>query len=687
MIWQLTREQLRSQKRYIAWTGAMLIATMLLTSYSAVMNVTDHANQRDIGAVTGRIADHHLYVYAVDGPTPDAGTKVASATASWADVNTAVGDAMTAGSDLVADRQTGAYLPGMDWSSSGIIAVTGDVNWDALLVEGTAPTAGKLAISTALAGLLGVGVGDMVVTSGELDPLAGTGKPNSARATIKGDGAGQLAFTISGLTRSPARQDSSSAMLPEAYATWEDALGLITLTAQVDGASLQGIGAVTNLYWNTGGESLSSLGVQEQQELTNFGSYGLQSGFFTVLASALALGAIVMSIAIGRNQARARTTWVGTARAMGARRRTIALATLVEALVVGVAAAAVGIGGGILAASVHQALLRGSAPDAFYPSSPVVTAPLVAWLVCLAVVLSVIIGAVPAFWASRIEPIAALKSIEASRTEPTLNARREKAVTYAWIASAIGFVLAQVFATRLHDKGILSTLTAISTLGLTAIMAYRLLRWTMRRVGLRLSLSARAWSIAAGGTMADRPQQSAVVALIFAVILAPMTLITPVLLTQPDASVFDSEVQGLAQAYWGVAFVLFLIAMPIATIIGVAAFATDTQSSRIDGAKRAALGMTRRQEQKARFWQLWISTLTGAGAGATIGLAILAVWAIGALLAGSGDLDGISFGSLVPAILGLAAVYGIMLVFTAGGAVAYASRTPKGTPVEELAKV
>jgi ABC-type lipoprotein release transport system permease subunit len=677
VIWQLTREQLRSQKGFIAWTAGMLIVALALVTYSAVMYATEQANDADIASVTGDFDKFQGYAYSVVGSDDDDAANVGEGLAPIDSVDTAIADAIASGSDVQAARQTYMYLPGQDPSSFGIAAVTGSVDWGQLLVTGTAPLRGELAISSALASDLGVGIGDSVVASSD-GSIGGGGTTESDESP--------MSFIVSGLTASPVSTDGLGINLAQAYASWEDSLSLASAAAVPVGEPSDGVEIFTDMSWNTGSGALDAFDVYGDYSMGAQEAAWLRLDAATALAGALSLGAVVMALAIGRNQAQARATWVGPSRAMGASRRTIAAATVIETLVVGAGASAAGIVLGVGAALLSQSQIRSSVPDAFYPASPVVTWPLIVGLVLLGVILSALIGAIPAAWASRIEPVDALRPAAAIAAERPSRGRLGSAVVYAWLGAIALFLASLAVEAFLGAATMVTTVLGAAVIILTAAMAYRLLRWTLMRLGTRLARSGTPWAVAAGSSMSGRPGQSATVALIFACIVAPMVLITPLLLTSAPNEGSD-EAGGLAQALWAAAFVLFLIALAIATIIGVAVHATDAHTSRGDAATRAALGLTRANERKARFWQYWITALVGAGLGAIIGLLTTVVWAIAALVDGSSDLQGVGLSNVVPALIGLAMVIGLTLLMSAGGAAAFSSRLPKGSPAQELARV
>lgn len=683
MIWQLAREQFRAQKRYIAWTAGMLMTVVTLVTYAAVMYSTEHANNRVTASINGQADSHQSWVSSVVNSPDDMANNADAAMATVAQVDAAIDSAAAGGVDIQASRDTQipVDLPGPD--DPYLWAVTGDVDWNALLVEGAPPQSGEVALSSRVADELGVGVGDrLVVEDGQLRTLTDDAGPATSGATGEG-----LELAVSGLTYSSVHRDFYGGYLPEAYASWGDSVALVVAADPTATETNLGWYLTTNASWNTGTPNPDVLPAQNGYVDYVDNSVPMSVDFLGFLAGAFAVGLVVMSVAIGRSQAGARVAWVGTARAMGARRRTITAATLVETLVVGLAASGIGIVVGLTAAWLHQAITRASVPDPLYPATPTVSAWTLLILIALGLALSAVVAAVPTFWASRIEPVDALKPIEAMNKPATSRGKFATVVFYAWLASLAAFASAWFFSTFFGGlEGLTTLLGAVGVL-LSGVIAYRALRWVMRRIGIRLSASSRSWATTAGISMEAHPEQSAVPALIFAVILTPMSIITPLLLTQPGATAAPDDMEGLAQAIWAAALVIFIVALAIAAIIAAAIFSSNARTSRADVATRAALGQTRKSESAARFWQYWIATGVGAAFGAAAGLAIDGIWVLSAIAANSSDLSGLSPSSFIPVAFGFGAVVALTALFTAAGAAAYSSRVAKGTPVQELASV
>ena len=97
-----------------------------------------------------------------------------------------------------------------------------------------------------------------------------------------------------------------------------------------------------------------------------------------------------------------RTREIGTRKALGARRRTILIQFLIEAVSISLVGGAVG-----LAAAFALFLVIGSA----FPNFPMQFSPiLVATALCICVMTGIVSGFVPAWQASRLNPVEALRN-------------------------------------------------------------------------------------------------------------------------------------------------------------------------------------------------------------------------------------------------------------------------------------
>jgi len=152
---------------------------------------------------------------------------------------------------------------------------------------------------------------------------------------------------------------------------------------------------------------------------------------------------IVAALSMGRAQAQARTRWSATARVLGASSRAIAAASLVETVVVSVLGVGIGLGAGVGLANLHLALLRATHPHGLLPLSVSVPGEVLVAGAAVGLVLAIVLAAIPAFWASRVTPAAALKP-----STPVSEATLSRSVSQWWPVglTAVGAILAGIAA-------------------------------------------------------------------------------------------------------------------------------------------------------------------------------------------------------------------------------------------------
>ena len=389
MIWALTREQVRSQWRYLLAAALVIAVTVGIASYGALMTLTLAFTQGEID---------HLMGY--DRETvADASTTTGLA---YEDLAPSVDAANADGHEVVAVANAWLTLPTDGSTTYGeLVALYGDVDWSTILVAGSAPQNGQIAVNAEWASDNDVEIGDA------LNPATGgTNADGSDTQT-------PLALTVSGFTRSPVETAAVQLYVPSGFVSWDDVPALNQAYAEATpgagtedgvpvGVTISGNG---NWPWNA-------------QLATSVNPYGYSSnpaGAIAIIAgigvAALVIGLVAMAFALGRAQAQARTKWIGTVRALGATKRQIAAASLLESVAIGTAAGLAGIVLGGLAATAHLAVIavRVANPMILRPPAGYLAVALAA--VVLGVVLSLIVGAVPAFWSSRVETTAALKPV------------------------------------------------------------------------------------------------------------------------------------------------------------------------------------------------------------------------------------------------------------------------------------
>jgi len=621
MIWQLAREQLRSQKRFVVWTAVLLTLTVAVATFGA-LTIATQKEADDLSMIAaGQDRPWHL------GLESFATTPGSDITPTVETVDEAISVAGENGSDIVASRGLPFRLGApQDFQLYDVTALTGDVEWDRILVAGVAPTTGQIAVPAQYATDHQLSIGDYApVKSMWVDQ--------------------EIELEISGLTYSPVTTSNFVAWFARGYVAWEDSSELALAFAPDPtggGGEPRSAPVFTQLSWTEGGPALNSLITQQSGDpvynLDYWGpAYGSSSTAYTVLIGlALLLGLIAMAFAVGRSQAQARLRWVATARTLGASRGTIAAATVLETVVVGVFASALGIALGYFATAASLAAARATVVAPSLPQSVSGTWAIYIGALTLGLVIAVVIGAIPAFWASRVSPVAALKPVN-DVTEAEVSRRVSSRVIYLTWGATVAALAALRWVNPQHALGqgalILLTITAVA-LGIAVLMDA--LRFTMAGLGRRLSASGRPWAIAAGDALTARPRQAAIPAFIMASLIAGVVAV--VVYIYYSSSVADSY--GQINASFGWFSYTPTARFPFAHILGttgaglvivaLTTFAIAGSAQRAvgaDAATREALGLTPGATRLAAGFQYGVPLAIGVAVGWGIGL-FLAAWVL-----------------------------------------------------------
>ncbi len=391
MILTLVRELRRSQGRYARSAFVLVLVAVALASFTMVSIATRVAEQSSIDKAQHMDADNLAFAgvwtngsYDRMGATgtiePDAFARLS------ADIHAADPSAVTT-------ERIFARVAGHAEGIGGVTAV--DPLSPLALAEGRAPGKGEVAISPWVADLLRIGIGDHLTLAAER-VVPGT----------------NLTLTVTGILRTP----SSGAFVADtsgAVISLGDATALATSAGVIGGPNAAGepTAVLDGYFWWDGpvpDSAAPHLWTRSGGNL-DYGLNGTGEAPAAALAALLTLATLVAAGVAGRNQGQARSQWVGTMRALGATRRDVVSATLLEAAIMGGAAAVLGgaIGWGINAILVARTNAR--LPGTFLPS----IAPYPAWALAVTVLVGLLlagaIGAAPAYWAARTSPSEALK--------------------------------------------------------------------------------------------------------------------------------------------------------------------------------------------------------------------------------------------------------------------------------------
>jgi len=601
MIWQLVREQLHSQRRAAGALFVLVALTVGLTAGAGIASATAQADavaiNQDGSWPTGSVrAWMPVWV-----PEPAADARSASLSIKPLTVDQydeALAAIRAVDPHAVASVTVMTRTQANDQSLTLAFARDGDYPSD-FFVEGSAPTVGEVALSVPRARELGLSIGDPL-------PLY--------------DDAGRLALTltVSGLTRMDLGR-----WFDVPIVSLEDARRLALVSPILPYVTAAGNTATVVDYvviWNGDvpvavAKTLAEASGDQSYISSDAGSDAApltltnNSAWLLIAAAVAAVIAIGAAVASGKDQGRQRASWVGTAKALGASRRDVVGATLLEAVAVGVLAwfAAIAVAWGVNTAALWPR--RADADWILERTVPSVPWWLLLGSAALAVILALIMAAVPALSAARVPPREALTpSLTIERAVP---GRARRLALYLAVAAA--GVLTLGFATAAVPLIILVTLTAVGALG-AAVEAARLVT---PRLAQRLGAARAPWAIAAGDAMSARPGAATFP---FASTVA-VVAVTTVELTWLASEGMTGSVwkDWNARALAGIA-ALALLALVIAVAVWIGG-----DRSRGDASVQGALGLSRNARIIASLVRLGAPVLAGGVVGALAAVAAVAL--------------------------------------------------------------
>ena len=607
MIWSLAREQVRSQRRYLLSAALVIAVTVAVAAYGALMALTFTNSQLEIDHFLGYDRDS-----AADASTFNGG--------DFEDIAPNVEEANAEGHDVVAVAYAWPTLRSANpySSTTDLVALYGDVDWSTILVEGSAPEPGEIVVNAQWADENDVALGDttrLAITSNGINTAT---DPYPSVLTPR----------ISGISRSPVGTSGIELYVPGGFVAWDDVPSLNQAASdRSDVTSAAGITVYGNGNWPWS-ETLALSATPNGPSSSPALAIAIIAGIGT---AALVIGLIAMAFALGRAQAQARTKWVGTVRALGATKRQVASASLLESAVVGVAAGVVGFLLGVSGTVVHLAIIasRVASPAIFAATAGYMA--IAAGAVVLAILLALIVGAVPAFWSARVAPTAALKPATDLSDAKVSRDIKVWPLATAWLVS----ILLVAIGARGGLYGPLAIVTMLASLVIavtTLMLAHEVLRRSLPWHARRMSRSARRAVMVAGDAILARPRQFTIPAFIVAL----STTVTLSLFAQLAAS-WSAEMsyQELVAGYPDPSPNPYIAPLPllgvyaVVTLLCVAvAIATASVSAR-EAATREALGLTEPQGRLAAALQYLVAQghglalgLLGGGVGGMVTIAL-----------------------------------------------------------------
>ncbi|SEJ62143.1 FtsX-like permease family protein [Demequina mangrovi] len=641
MILDLLREQARAHRAYLAWTGAFIAVTVTLVGFvtlTAAQQLAAEQRAYDAFGLDGEWS-RRLWIGMTYEDT--------DLSVTWAELDAALDSADAEGAETAALHEPGLFAlrptdPGAypdevstaSWGERGVVGVRGAVDWDALLLEGSAPGAGEAAVDAEWARFAGVDVGE------RLDVVQMWNDTAIGEFTL-----GQV--TVAGLTRSSAngRYDLS---LPVGILPWDDA---VAYGAEVNARG--GYATEDGLVEAGAAHETPALAVIPGWPGSPwFGSSDdfVRSSVLLLTAGVLVCGVIGMAFSTGRAQAQSRSRWVATARALGARRSTLVWAAAAEAAAVGIGAGTAGLGAAWALTALDWRAFVAANPDTLLGAAAPPAVPIVAGLVVLALILAGIVAAIPAYWAVRTTPSAALKPVAPlTATEPRHRLRLGWLVA-AWIpvlayASYQGRLYHELPLISFRMPWLVFPVAGVMMLVVAATWARRL----VAPVARRLAESSRPWALSAGHALVSRPRQAAGPATVFAVVSAGFGWFVahqalqswaqhgsgiPAWLPEP----LRSDTMLVPTAWDGFPlFALATIAFALLTAVAGGAAIATAASYRGEQHARAAMGLPHGAARLATAAEFALPLVVGIAAGLATGF-------VGAVASFSGSTADTSFG-------------------------------------------
>jgi hypothetical protein len=705
MIWNLAREQMRSQKRYVAWTTALLALIVAMASFSAITATTNRAHEAELQRILGFGLEHTVVVVeATNGPHVDAqgGAYLPYALAPQV-VDDIIAQVTRTSTRYMLSALAAVPYPIGD-SHAFVVGLEGDVDWDALVQEGRPPRAGEITLSVDTALAMGVDLGDIVIFRGDVrtTPHAGADALYEQR---------EEKLTLVGYSLTDARAEMGNIGIPDGLVTWEDAVKLNETFAFV-GSNAQGESTASYAHVLTWDGPLPDI-VGDNVPDENYSSgpqYQNRNMWFTstattlssILAALTAFGTVAAGLAIARNQSQTRTKWVATALTLGVPRARIVAATALESVATAVVAGTLGFG---LAWLIVLRTLRAEAdkyPYAFHLAMPSAPLWLIASLIAVSLLLAVIVIGLPGWWASRTSPVAALKPVSPlSESEP---ARRIPVRWLWWAFGTSALILPVVSRMSLPvvwknwtGDAIVST-TALVVFAVTgAMLVIELVRWAIPACAARFGRLSGPWAVAASTQLYAARRQAVFPALAMAATAGALTAVLyEATLTFPNGpSYWHLELYGRSWVDYldyvlydpGMVFAemgALLLAGFLILIVGL----TTASANRPQSATQSALGFTRRARVNASLAQHGIPMLMGTTLGTALGVVLPFMnWVTTDVTGNDPPIDrsiGANLEAMPFILIGAAWIAFIAVLVTALTACLIAFMTPQQTPVQAL---
>ncbi|SEJ62162.1 FtsX-like permease family protein [Demequina mangrovi] len=616
MILDLMRAQAAAHRGYLVSTAAILTLGVALAGYAAFSAAQQDAVDAHAATAYGLDGEWRRS-FAVDGTDTLPLTELGAALDA-ADAEGAGTAAMLHGFPIEVIAPFGQDI-GLAYNVGGL---RGAVDWELLLTEGDAPGPGQIAIAASSDSR--VQIGDTLTVAGDSSTSDG------AYSTID-----LGTFEVSGFLRDGAEGRYAVGPL-DAVLEWDDAVTVWhTWKAQESRAGDFDWSATTVVGAQVATESLTDLrgpvSGSWSGPLPQHSSERLQ--VLAVTAIVLPVGMIGMVFAVGRAQAQARSRWVATARVLGARRSTIAAATVGEVLLVGLVAGVAGTAIAWGAVALEYSAFAADNPDALIPAGMDVGGWLVLAIGALGLVMAAILGAIPAFWAARVTPAAALKPVTPVIEEPAGPRVRSAWIYGVWAALFLALVVLAWPADLSYERRNTAWVLALAVIVASVPMLMRAARDLVARAGRALARSSVPWEMPAGDALLGRLRLAAIPAGVVAIGTAALTAAVAWHVLATVAGYTTAELHVSAWGWLPAGFevpaaaVIADVFMAVAitgiaalVLVAFAAFASSVRASAAEDDARRALGLSTGTARAAMALRFTVPLLVGVGLGMATGL-------------------------------------------------------------------
>ncbi|WP_203653403.1 FtsX-like permease family protein [Demequina activiva] len=632
------REQVRAQRSALVWTGALLTLSLAIASAAFIAAATQWRTDEIVADRSFLAEDYATSVswWSQGAPPMEEERDDEPGTLAPGELESMVDAALEDGYSARAVHHTVLRIQSEDGSravdaDAGLSAQYPLHDWATVLIAGEGPVDGEIVLSSSVAEDLDVGVGDVVAITRYEDPTAVLARQ----------------VRVSGLS-APSVDGPFWSWSAAGHLTWEDSLEYWSQTPAwtfENGAGEPTQLTMVDVGWQDGAPSMEPLmdvawsAAWQDDTVPLFDPFVMQGwGVGALAASALvALALLGATFAMGRSQAQVRVEWTATARVLGARRSTIVVASVLETLVLGAVAVALGLVIGWAVVLGVLAWERATEPGVTLPDAPALPLAVLGIVAVLGMVLAAICAVVPAFWSSRVSPAAALKPVT-----PVSSAQVSRSMSARWLVWISAVTLALVGAGlaldayRIPNAGrYLAVCGAVSFAVVLIADIVEANRRLVPRAADALARSGRPWALALSSHATSRGRSWATAASIMAFAAGAATAgqsygVFDTMAQWREAALDDAGDELLASAVErsvpeAPAALGIVMVLALACLVASMVTASARRASRADDAVHAALGLSGSDARRAAAAETALPMVCGIVLGSTAGWALVSL--------------------------------------------------------------